>query len=248
MGDVFRSKKYFPLLYNFPWAIQKKPIPAVPPAPFYVQVNLYFLCQIEYLRFLQTLNTGNIPVDVRKIANLVLQHLETLIPLSTTHGQRIKKVVKLAQTNWDSICSDIQPTREQVIEQTCPFNQIKSLSVGPFRGFTKQEDFDLASQLVLLYGPNGTGKSSFCEALEYSLLGNVAAAENKRFHNQHDYLKNAHTNRLTPPILIGLDNQKNDIQISPNEALYRFCFVEKNRIDNFSRIAAQAPAKQTELM
>ena len=35
---------------------------------------------------------------------------------------------------------------------------------------------------------------------------------------------------------------------TPNESLFRFCFVEKNRIDSFSRIAAQAPAKQTELI
>jgi DNA sulfur modification protein DndD len=202
----------------------------------------------EYLLFLQTLSTADIPGDVQKIANLVLLYLETLIPLSTSQGQRIKKMVKLAQTNWGSICSDILPTREQETEQTCPLTQIKSLSVGPFRGFTKQEDFDLNSQLVLIYGPNGTGKSSFCEALEYCLLGNVAAAESKRFRSQHGYLKNAHTNSFTPPILIGVDNQETDITISANEALYRFCFVEKNRIDNFSRIAAQAPAKQTELI
>lgn len=206
------------------------------------------MIQAEYLRFLQTLSTDDIPGDVRKIANLVLKHLETLIPLSTAKGQRIKKMVELAQTNWGLICPNIQPTREQATEQTCPITQIKSFSVGPFRGFAKQENFDLASQLVLIYGPNGTGKSSFCEALEYSLLGNVAEAESKRFRNQHDYLKNAHTNSFTPPILIGLDNQENDIPISANEALFRFCFVDKNRIDNFSRIAAQAPAKQTELI
>ena len=206
------------------------------------------MIQAEYLRFLQTLSTEDIPGDMRKIANIVLHHLETLVPLSTVQGQRIKKMVKLAQTNWGSICSDIQPIREQATEQTCPLTQIKGLSVGPFRGFAKQEDFDLASQLVLIYGPNGTGKSSFCEALEYCLLGNVAEAESKRFRNQDDYLKNAHTNSFTPPILIGVDNQEADIPISANEALFRFCFVEKNRIDNFSRIAAQTPAKQTELI
>jgi len=206
------------------------------------------MVKAEYIRFLQTLITDDVPGDVRKIANLVFQHMETLIPLSTAHGQRIRKIVELAQTNWSSICSDIQYLKEQAANQTCPITQIKSLSVGPFRGFAKQEDFDLDSQFVLLYGPNGTGKSSFCEALEYCLLGNVTEAESKRFHNQNDYLKNAHTNSFTPPILIGVDSQETDIPISANEALYRFCFVDKNRIDNFSRIAAQAPAKQTELI
>ena len=206
------------------------------------------MIRTEYLRFLSTLSTDEISTDVRKIANLVLQHLDSLVPLSTAQGHRIKKVVKLAQANWASISSDIQPTQEIIVEQICPFTQLKSLSVGPFRGFAKQEDFDLASQLVLIYGPNGTGKSSFCEALEYSLLGSVAEAESKRFRNQQDYLKNAHTKNFTAPSLVGLDNQGNDLPISANETLYRFCFVEKNRIDNFSRIAAQAPAKQTELI
>jgi len=201
----------------------------------------------EYLRFLQTLHSDKVTADVTKIVNLVLQHLDTLTPLSTTRGQRIKEIVKLAQLNWESISSDIQQIQEETTTQDCPFSNIKSLSVGPFRGFARKEDFDLASQLVLIYGPNGTGKSSFCEALEYSLLGNVSEAESKRFR-QHDYLKNAHINRFESPILIGIDNQGDEIPISANEALYRFCFVEKNRIDNFSRIAAHAPAKQTELI
>ena len=75
------------------------------------------------------------------------------------------------------------------------------MTVGPFRGFSKPEHFDLDSNLVLIYGPNGTGKSSFCEALEYCLLGNVEDAENKRFRNQVEYLKNAHVNRFLAPIL-----------------------------------------------
>ena len=206
------------------------------------------MIRAEYLRFLQTLTEEGVSLGMRKVANLVLQHLDALIPLSTARGQRINEVVKLAQANWATASSDIQPVQQQSATQTCPFTKLKSLSVGAFRGFAKQEDFDLATELVLIYGPNGTGKSSFCEALEFGLLGNVAEAESKRFRNQQDYLKNAHTNSFTAPTLVGLDSQGNDIPISANEALYRFCFVEKNRIDSFSRIAAQAPAKQTELI
>lgn len=125
----------------------------------------------EYLRFLQTLTADGSTTDVRKIANLVLSHLDALIPLSTAQGQRIKKIVELAQANWTTTCADIQSAPQQSATQNCPFTQLKSLSVGPFRGFAKQENFDLASQLVLIYGPNGTGKSSFCEALEFGLLG-----------------------------------------------------------------------------
>ena len=202
----------------------------------------------EYLRFLQTLNAEAITADIRKIANLVLQNIEALTPLSTSHGQRVKEIVKLAQKNWSSISSDIQPIQEQDTEQLCPISKLKSLSVGPFRGFAKQENFDLASRLVLIYGPNGTGKSSFCEALEYGLLGSVAEAESKRFRNQEEYLENAHTKSFEPPAIFGTDNQGKEIRVSANEAIFRFCFVEKNRIDNFSRIAAKSPAKQNELI
>ena len=202
----------------------------------------------EYLRFLHILTKNDVSADVRKVANIVLSNLDTLIPLSTSQWQRIKKIVELTQMSWETTLSDIQVEHQEVIEQNYPVTKLKSLTVGPFRGFSKSEEFDLASELVLIYGPNGTGKSSFCEALEYGLLGNVAEAESKRFRSQQEYLKNAFTNNFIPPTLIGFDSVGNNTLITENEALYRFCFVDKNRIDNFARIAAQAPSKQTELI
>ncbi len=202
----------------------------------------------EYQRFLQTLNADDVPEGVRKLSNLILAHMDVLIPLGTHQGQRVKYLVPLAQTNWDALSPEIQPLPEQTAQQNSPITQLKSLVVGPFRGFAIQEIFDLANRLVLIYGPNGTGKSSFCEALEYGLLGNVADAESKRFRDQREYLKNAHVDRFTKPEIIGVNDQGEVLPVEANEALYRFCFVEKNRIDNFSRIAAQVPAKQIELI
>lgn len=202
----------------------------------------------EYLRFLQTLADEMVSDDVRKIANLVLLHLDDLTPLSTAHGQRIRRMVELAQLNWGTINTNIQSIQDQVIEQGTAVTQLKNMTVGPFRGFARQETFDLTSRLVLIYGPNGSGKSSFCEALEYGLLGNVTEADINRFRHPNDYLKNAHTNTFLRPEIIGKDDQGNDIHIDPHEAQFRFCFVEKNRIDSFSRIAAQTPSKQTELI
>ncbi|WP_435626480.1 AAA family ATPase [Candidatus Ferrigenium straubiae] len=201
----------------------------------------------EYRRFSQTLGATTAP-DMRKVANLVLQHWGDLLPLTTAQGQRVKKFVELAQTYWDTISADIQLTQVQPVANTNAIRQLKSLRVGPFRGFAKPENFDLSSSLVLIYGPNGTGKSSFCESLEYGLLGSVADAESKRFREQNDYLKNAHTDTFSAPVIWATDSQGQESVVQANEAVYRFCFVEKNRIDNFSRIAAQTPAKQTELI
>ena len=206
------------------------------------------MIKAEYIRFMQSLGNEASSINVRKIANIILKNIDTLIPLTTRQGQRIQSVVPLVRANWSTINTTTPAPTENDKEQSFSFNKITKLITGPFRGFAKQEEFDLNSLLVLIYGPNGTGKSSFCEALEYALLGSVADAESKRFKNQDDYLKNAHTNSYVKPTILGINNHGEEEPVQPNDALYRFCFVEKNRIDSFSRIAAHAPAKQTELI
>ena len=206
------------------------------------------MIQSEYQRFLQTLLSSPSSESVHKFANLVLKNLDKIVPLGTYQGQRVKNVAKLAQKYWANLDADIPTDLEDITSDVASFTLLKELTVDSFRGFSREETFDLKSILVLIFGPNGTGKSSFCEALEYALLGSVAEAESKRFRDVEAYLKNAHTNKFVPPKLIGIDAQGSDVNIKPNDALYRFCFVEKNRIDSFSRIAAQAPAKQSELI
>lgn len=206
------------------------------------------MIRAEYLHFLKTLDLESTSADEIKIANLILLNLDHLVSLGTHQGQRIRAIIQLAQDNWHTLSCVIQPSVENLTAYKSPITQLKSLKVGPFRGFSREETFDLTSNLVLIYGPNGTGKSSFCEALEYSLLGNVAEAESKRFRDQEKYFRNVYVDRFSVPVLTGLNEDKKEITISADDALHRFCFVERNRIDNFSRIAAQMPAKQTELI
>ena len=202
----------------------------------------------EYLRFLQTLKTEDISSGVRKIANVVLGNLDDLQPLGTAQSQRVKKIAKLASETWPELSENIEDLPNEKGNSNDFIKRLKSIKVGPFRGFAKEETLSLNSSLVLIYGPNGTGKSSFCEALEYGLLGSVEEAQIKRFANQPNYFKNAHVNKFASPFIVGINESDQEVNVSPNEALYRYCFIEKNRIDNFSRIAAQAPAKQTELI
>jgi hypothetical protein len=69
----------------------------------------------EYLRFLPTLIAKDIPAEVRKVANLVLSNLDTLIPLSTAQGQRIKEIVKLTQTNCATVLSENREYRDSLM-------------------------------------------------------------------------------------------------------------------------------------
>ena len=70
----------------------------------------------EYHRFLQTLSNAHLQ-ELCKVANLVLQYFDELVPLTTAQGQRVKKFVELAQANWESISADIQPVPAQARRQ-----------------------------------------------------------------------------------------------------------------------------------
>lgn len=200
----------------------------------------------EYLRFMSSIEKTETS-NIIKMANLILANFDELMLLGTHQGQRIKKIVELSSENWNNLSEKITQLPSNSPKTSSSIKRIVSIEVGPFRGFAKQEVLCLDSSIVLIYGPNGTGKTSFCEALEYSLLGNVAEADNKRFKDQNRYFKNAYTESFIRPRLLGRSEQDEEVEIKSNQELYQFCFIERNRIDSFSRIAAQLPAKQTEL-
>jgi DNA repair exonuclease SbcCD ATPase subunit len=51
--------------------------------------------------------------------------------------------------------------------------RISSLSISAFRGITDRVRFDLSAPLTLVFAPNGTGKTTMCEAAEWLLTGQV---------------------------------------------------------------------------
>lgn len=201
----------------------------------------------EFQRFLIWLNQNNPNDNTSKIANLIHSNLNELAELGTASSRRVKKIAELAIKQWNSLPNKIKYSESIQSEEKQTIKQLTSLKVGPFRGFTQEEEFNLNSSGILIYGPNGTGKSSFCEALEYALLGSVEEASSKRLKDS-EYLKNIYTGNFEKPKLLGLDSKDLQNPVVSDDNIYRFCFVEKNRIDQFSRMAAFAPSKQTELI
>ncbi|HEK1400767.1 TPA: AAA family ATPase, partial [Pseudomonas aeruginosa] len=110
----------------------------------------------------------------------------------------------------------------------------------------RQETFDLSHDITLVYGANGTGKSSFCEALEVAMLGSISEAQAKRV-DQRTYCNNARLRRHVAPVLSSTAAGEAQA-VQPDEAEYRFCFIEKNRLDDFARIAARTPSDQRQLI
>lgn len=187
------------------------------------------------------------PPDVRRLANLALARLDALARTSRQHSQRSIYLVSQAR---DALAQtpDGPPDAVVVAEDGAwPWKRLRSMTIGPFRGFRNPEPFDLQKRAVLFYGPNGSGKTSLCEGLEFGLLGSVEEAETKRIEGR-TYLANLHARRFEAPTLRATDHQNREVAVVANADTFRFCFIEKNRIDAFSRIAARPPAQRSELI
>lgn len=58
--------------------------------------------------------------------------------------------------------------------------RFSSLTVGAFRGIGEVLEFDLRAPLTLVFAPNGTGKTTMCEAAEWLLTGQVDRLKDKK--------------------------------------------------------------------
>ncbi|HEX4023007.1 MAG TPA: AAA family ATPase [Acidobacteriaceae bacterium] len=187
------------------------------------------------------------PPDVRRLANLALAHFDELAQTSRQHNQRSICLVHHAHESLAQTPDGPPDIQAVAFDGAWPWRRLRHLTLGPFRGFRTPEPFDLQKRVILFYGPNGSGKTSFCEGLEYALLGAVEEADIKRI-DPRTYLVNVHEERFEPPVLQATNHQNREVPVAANADTYMFCFIEKNRINAFSRIAARPPAQRTELI
>ncbi|QNK01518.1 ATP-binding protein [Dyella telluris] len=196
----------------------------------------------EFHRF-QTWLDGKQPSDdVRRVSSIIEHNLTAVAETRHAGGQRSRLLAPLLRQDW---AADHTPVPTATGTTTAiNWNRITELKVGPFRGFRRPEVFDIDHPVVLILGANGTGKSSLCEAIELALLGRV---EEERERSVKRYLDNIHEGRHVPPQLQVNANGKN-VTIRPDEELYRFIIIERNRIEGFARIGARGTAKATPLV
>lgn len=50
---------------------------------------------------------------------------------------------------------------------------LKSISIQNFRAYRKKKEFELGSAVTVLYGPNGFGKTSFFDAVDFAVTGGI---------------------------------------------------------------------------
>ena len=203
----------------------------------------------DYEQFLVWLHTParQVPEDVLRIGNVVLANFDTVAATSRQHSQRSLVLAGLIRNCLPSIDTALQAPGPVGPNGGWSWQRLESLAVGPFRGFRHLETFDLRQRIVMFSGPNGSGKTSLCEALELAMLGSVGEGALKRIA-AGQYCTNTHEGRYAVPVLRALDNAGQSAHMSADADAYQFCFVEKNRIDDFSRLATKPPGEKTELI
>lgn len=196
----------------------------------------------EYGRFLRWLADSEATEDARRVANVVLNHLDLLIRTVNNGGQRNALLAPYLRHQLEEASEQIAVVDQAAEVAPLGWTKLKSLRLGPFRGFRREEHFDLTKDIVLFQGPNGSGKSSLCEAIELALLGSVEEAAVKRIDNADAYYNNFHEGTHAQPELIAQNGAAN-VAVTPNPELLRFAIIEKNRIESFARLAARTPSQ-----
>lgn len=97
-------------------------------------------------------------------------------PIST---EKKKDLVKFFRT-FDVNEYEVEDLDEKVYESESSIRLTK-MEVEGFRAYGEKVDFDLDADLIVLYGSNGFGKTTFFDAFEYLVTGEI-----KRFSNRED--------------------------------------------------------------
>lgn len=203
----------------------------------------------DYQQFLGWLHRAErgVSEDARRLANLVEENFDRVAACPRTQSKRSVALVVIAREGLTTVSCNAPEGARILRTNVWQWSGLSSLTIGPFRGFRVPETFEFPRRITMFYGPNGSGKTSLCEALELSLLGTVDEASAKRITPQR-YFANVHEGRFQSPALAVRDVAGQVSQVVPHSEAYRFCFIEKNRIENFSRIAAKTAGEKKDLI
>ena len=179
------------------------------------------------------------------LAHLVLNHPQPLAEAGATRRARPRAGTAGRRTAG----ADASRTTGRLWAEDGPkFGRPHQLDVGPFAVSCGRRRLTSARTSLFVYGANGTGKSSFCEALEVAMLfGSISEAQVKRVGPARLLATTLSPASPCCPILAA--RRLDEVQtVQPDEAEYRFCFIEKNRLDDFARIAARTLGDQRQLI
>lgn len=196
----------------------------------------------EFKRFLGK-SAPTLSEHERRLANLMLGGFNEIAAVGSAGGRRGRFLAKLIVDKGDATAPTLDIVADEANTNESEIVRLTKMEIEHFRGFSDKHTFEFKNPYTFIYGPNGTGKSSLCEALEYGLLGSIHEADSKRIPIP-DYIRNNTSKKSAKPVLYGDTAKERGIEVKVNPHSFEFCFIEKNRIDGFARVAANTPAAQ----
>ncbi|MBR7631408.1 AAA family ATPase [Aeromonas popoffii] len=197
---------------------------------------------VEFKHFLAK-SAPTLSEHEKKLANLILGRFDEIAVVGAAGGRRGKVLAKLIVDEGESASPVLDIAADEANTNESEILRLTKVEVEHFRGFSEKHTFEFKTPYTFVFGPNGTGKSSLCEALEFGLLASIHEADSKRIPVT-DYIRNATSRKSAKPVLYGDTGKEKGIQVQADARSFEFCFIEKNRIDGFARVAANTPAAQ----
>ena len=88
--------------------------------------------------------------------------------------------------------------------------RLKALKIEAFRGFRDRAFLNLDASTVILTGPNGTGKTSVFDALQWVLLGSLVRLEDLRARRTVEHIVNSYRvgERASVALILWVDGEE----------------------------------------
>ncbi len=95
--------------------------------------------------------------------------------------------------------------------------KLTTLTARSVRGLPRDwRDIEIGDRGIVVFGPNGVGKSSIVDALEYAIRGEASLYPVRRQNVNWD-AGSPHVRDGDPEIAVELRNQQTSFQLEPNE-------------------------------
>lgn len=100
--------------------------------------------------------------------------------LAVPHRLSEKRIVEECLRSSAPKFQDSQVARSHSARlRTEPRVRLRELEISNFRAYRDPQKFDLDANLVVLYGPNGLGKTSFFDAIDFACTGGVTRLDER---------------------------------------------------------------------
>jgi len=130
------------------------------------------------------------------------QSAQDLLQSAGVSASLARKLIEAGHRSPERIATDLREGKESfpdtlgrpgshrvLLNKPREYSKLMSATVEGFRAYRKTQDFDLNASVVVLYGPNGLGKTSFFDAIDYACTGRIGRLCRNKQRTQTEFFQ-----------------------------------------------------------